>query len=424
MKSSMKPGGSQQPLQPTIKKTSHLDGGSSSRQINRASCLRNRNNKEKEESKLESPLMSPFASRRNSSDEKDVIVFPSSASAFVSPPCDKLKRKKSSILKSGSSSLESSPKGSLKKLTNSKQDKRMTLVVDETRFNVEKNLFSSQPDTMLAKMFSPAYVDDHGITKPNEKGEYEINVPISSSIFKAILEYYTEGVVRCPPCVSIGQLRSACEYFIIPFSTKTIKSFNLGSLMHEISNDGAQERFAGFLEELIVPVMVKVAQKGDRECHIVVLTEEDAVEWDPSYPPMVGEEYTETVKSTQLHRFFKYIENREVAKCVLKERGMKKIKLGIEGYPLCLDQLKLRSSGRREVIYDFVQRSFLHVSWEKEESRSRHVDFQCVNKSKSITNLAAAAADTPNDHQLIEAEALEANLVRMQDELEQLEVEE
>ena len=36
-------------------------------------------------------------------------------------------------------------------------------------------------------MFSPAYVDDHGITKPNEKGEYEINVPISSSIFKAIL---------------------------------------------------------------------------------------------------------------------------------------------------------------------------------------------------------------------------------------------
>ena len=48
MKSSMKPGGSQQPLQPTIKKTSNLDGGSSSKQINRASCLRNRNSKEKE----------------------------------------------------------------------------------------------------------------------------------------------------------------------------------------------------------------------------------------------------------------------------------------------------------------------------------------------------------------------------------------
>lgn len=32
------------------------------------------------------------------------------------------------------------------------------------------------------------------------------------------------------------------------------------------------------------------------------------------------------------------------------------------------------------------------MSWEKEEAKSRHVDFQCV-KSKSITNLAAAAAD-------------------------------
>jgi BTB/POZ domain-containing protein 10 len=32
------------------------------------------------------------------------------------------------------------------------------------------------------------------------------------------------------------------------------------------------------------------------------------------------------------------------------------------------------------------------MSWEKEENRSRHVDFQCV-KSKSITNLLEAAAN-------------------------------
>ena len=43
------------------------------------------------------------------------------------------------------------------------------------------------------------------------------------------------------------------------------------------------------------------------------------------------------------------------------------------------------------VIYNYVQRPFLHMSWEKEENRSRHVDFQCV-KSKSITNLLEAAA--------------------------------
>ena len=43
------------------------------------------------------------------------------------------------------------------------------------------------------------------------------------------------------------------------------------------------------------------------------------------------------------------------------------------------------------VIYNYVQRPFLHMSWEKEEAKSRHVDFQCV-KSKSITNLLEASA--------------------------------
>ena len=42
-----------------------------------------------------------------------------------------------------------------------------------------------------------------------------------------------------------------------------------------------------------------------------------------------------------------------------------------------------------------MQRPFLHMSWEKEEARSRHVDFQCV-KSKSITNLLEAASAEPD----------------------------
>lgn len=46
------------------------------------------------------------------------------------------------------------------------------------------------------------------------------------------------------------------------------------------------------------------------------------------------------------------------------------------------------------MIYNYVQRPFIHMSWEKEEAKSRHVDFQCV-KSKSVTNLAEAAADLP-----------------------------
>ena len=31
-------------------------------------------------------------------------------------------------------------------------------------------------------------------------------------------------------------------------------------------------------------------QRGDRECHIVVLTDEDVVDWDEEYPPQTGEE--------------------------------------------------------------------------------------------------------------------------------------
>lgn len=48
------------------------------------------------------------------------------------------------------------------------------------------------------------------------------------------------------------------------------------------------------------------------------------------------------------------------------------------------------------MIYNYVQRPFLHMSWEKEEAKSRHVDFQCF-KSKSVTNLAEATADLPLD---------------------------
>ena len=93
-----------------------------------------------------------------------------------------------------------------------------------------------------------------------------------------------------------------------------------------------------------------------------------------------------------MYRFFKYIENRDVAKQVMKERGLKKIRLGIEGYPTYKEKVKKRAGGREEVIYNYVQRPFIHMSWEKEEAKSRHVDFQCV-KSKSVTNLAEATAD-------------------------------
>jgi len=86
-----------------------------------------------------------------------------------------------------------------------------------------------------------------------------------------------------------------------------------------------------------------------------------------------------------MYRFFKYIENRDVAKQVMKERGLKKIRLGIEGYPTYKEKIKKRAGGREEVIYNYVQRPFIHMSWEKEEAKSRHVDFQvCIQLHKEI----------------------------------------
>ncbi|XP_014298852.1 BTB/POZ domain-containing protein KCTD20 isoform X1 [Microplitis demolitor] len=267
-------------------------------------------------------------------------------------------------------------------------DDRITLIVDNTRFILDPSLFTAHPNTMLGRMFSSG-ID---FAQPNDRGEYEVAEGISAMVFRAILEYYKGGIIRCPPTVTVQELREACDYLLVPFDANTVKCQNLRGLLHELSNEGARCQFEVFLEDLILPLMVNSARRGDRECHIVVLLEDDLVDWDEEYPPQMGEEYSQTVNSTAMYRFFKYIENRDVAKQVMKERGLKKIRLGIEGYPTYKEKIKKRAGGRAEVIYNYVQRPFIHMSWEKEEAKSRHVDFQCV-KSKSVTNLAEATAD-------------------------------
>ncbi|KAB0796988.1 hypothetical protein PPYR_11049 [Photinus pyralis] len=267
-------------------------------------------------------------------------------------------------------------------------DDRVTLVVDNTRFVIDPAIIMGHPNTLLGRMFTSGFEYAH----PNEKGEYEVADGISATVFRAILEYYKGGLIKCPPSISVQELREACDYLLVPFDAHTVRCQNLRGLLHELSNEGARCQFEVFLEALILPLMVNSAQRGDRECHIVVLLDDDAVDWDEEYPPQMGEEYSETVNSTAMYRFFKYIENRDVAKQVLKDRGLKKIRLGIEGYPTYKEKIKKRPDGRAEVIYNYVQRPFIHMSWEKEEAKSRHVDFQCV-KSKSVTNLAEATAD-------------------------------
>lgn len=67
--------------------------------------------------------------------------------------------------------------------------------------------------------------------------------------------------------------------------------------MHELSNDGARRQFEFYLEEMVLPLMVASAQSGERECHIVVLTDDDVVDWDEEYPPQMGEEYSQSKKT-------------------------------------------------------------------------------------------------------------------------------
>ncbi|XP_058500692.1 BTB/POZ domain-containing protein 10-like isoform X4 [Solea solea] len=220
---------------------------------------------------------------------------------------------------------------------------RVTLVVDNTRFVVDPSIFTAQPNTMLGRMFGSGR--DNNFTRSNEKGEFDVADGISSTVFRAVLDYYKSGIIRCPDGFSIPELREACDYFCITFNSSTIKCRDL------------------------------------------------------------------IIYSTKLYRFFKYIENRDVAKSVLKDRGLKKIRLGIEGYPTYKEKVKRRPGGRPEVIYNYVQRPFIRMSWEKEEGKSRHVDFQCV-KSKSSSNLAAAAADFPQD-QLVELPVEELDTVSL-----------
>jgi BTB/POZ domain-containing protein 10 len=275
---------------------------------------------------------------------------------------------------------------------------RVTLVVDETPFVVDAKLFNSHQSTLLGRMFSNKNFE----MKPNARGEYDIGrgTCITSTVFRLILEFYKFGVIKCPPTVSVLELREACDYLMIPFGASTIKCQDLRGFLHELSNEGAKSQFDYYLDKLIYPVLLEDANKGERECHIVVLCEDDLIEWDPEFPPQMGEQYSQIIYSTNLYRFFKYIENREVAKQVLKDRGLKKLRLGIEGYPTHKEKVRLRTGNKPEVVYNYVQRPFIHMSWEKEEAKSRHVDFQCV-KSKSITNLAEAAADLIQDLQLV-----------------------
>ncbi|XP_050046312.2 uncharacterized protein [Dermacentor andersoni] len=288
--------------------------------------------------------------------------------------------------------------------------KRVTLIVSNTEFIVDPALFALQPDTMLGRMFSSSL--ENSITTPNERGDYEVAEGLSAAVFRAILDYYETGVIYCPPGVTVPELRQACDYLLIPFNPQTIKCHNLRGLLHELSNEGARQQFDKFLEDLIVCRMVNAAKIGERECHIVVLLDDDTVDCDAEYLPQSGEVRSQAIHSTAMYRFFKYIENRDVAVQVLKERGLKKIRLGTESYPTPKEKRKRQPVGRDEMIYNYVQRPFMRMSWEKEEAKNRHVHFQCVT-SRSFSNRTTAIDGSPRvaNYAALHRAALAAGIV-------------
>uniref|UniRef100_A0A914Y026 BTB domain-containing protein n=1 Tax=Panagrolaimus superbus TaxID=310955 RepID=A0A914Y026_9BILA len=282
-------------------------------------------------------------------------------------------------------------------LSRAENGEHVVLLVENTRFIVDPALLTAKPDTMLGRMFQVKIRASTGgidIVRPNEDNEYEVAEGMSAEYFRSILEYYHHGSMRIPSSLSVAELREACDYLMIPFNALTVKCHDLRGLLHEISNEGARAQFNVFLEEILLPQLVLSAENGDRESHIIVLQDDDVIDWDEEFPPQMGEDTTMVVYSTSLCKFFRYAENRDVAKQVLKERELKKIRLGMEGYPTHKEKVKRRSNNRAEVIYNYVQRPFVHCSWEKEEARSRHVDFACpIVKSKSNPSLATAASD-------------------------------
>jgi len=104
----------------------------------------------------------------------------------------------------------------------------ITLVVDDTRFIVDPEIFKPHSNTMLGRMFNSPLEN-----KPNERGEYAVAYGISSHIFKAILEFYKHGIIRCPPSVSVQELKEACDYLLIPFDGNTVRCHDLRGFLNE-----------------------------------------------------------------------------------------------------------------------------------------------------------------------------------------------
>ncbi|KOB71202.1 Uncharacterized protein OBRU01_13069, partial [Operophtera brumata] len=249
---------------------------------------------------------------------------------------------------------------------------RITLVVDNTRFVVDPAQFTAHPNTMLGRMFSSAtvfraileYYRGGTIRCPPTVSVQELReacdyllVPFDANTvrcqeFREACDYllvpFDANTVRCPPTVSVQELRKACDYLLVPFDANTVRCQELREACdyllvpfdantvrcqvrghHQVSTDclraGVDGGIISVVFSMSFPTRVRAVSSSPSwnsssfhscECHVVVLLDDDSVEWDEQYPPQMGDEYSQTVLSTPLYRFFKYIENRRAFNAV------------------------------------------------------------------------------------------------------------
>ena len=54
-----------------------------------------------------------------------------------------------------------------------------------------------------------------------------VRLILGLTICVCLQDYYKHGIVRCPPSITVPELREACDYLLIPFDASTIKCQNL-----------------------------------------------------------------------------------------------------------------------------------------------------------------------------------------------------
>ncbi|KAH7950494.1 hypothetical protein HPB49_024585 [Dermacentor silvarum] len=110
-------------------------------------------------------------------------------------------------------------------------EERVTLIVNNTRFVVDPMLLALQPDTMLGRMSGSSL--ENNFAWPNGRGDYEVAEGLPDAVFRATLDYYKTGVIYCPSCVTVPELRAACDCLLIPFDAQTVECDHFRGFLHE-----------------------------------------------------------------------------------------------------------------------------------------------------------------------------------------------